>query len=143
MRYYDRDKLVQKSVRLAPASATMAPGGPPAPGPGYGGASAATPGTGVGPRESPFGPAPAPRESPLRLGPTTGGGGRLLNRIDQMADNLAPRISTVYNPEAMVELQRSVAQLTAEVKNLSDRLKALEARQGGSPPAPGPGLGNP
>src|SRR5207247_18411 len=94
----------------------------------------ATPGSGAAPRTgsgfgSPFAPGPAAGAAdPQRLG--AGGGRPLLDRIERIADNLAPQpLSTVYNPQAFAALQ-------ARVDQLENRLRALESRTGGSPATP-------
>jgi len=107
------------AVRLAQA------GGASAPGPSAGGTA---PGFATPPRAGGFGAVPS-----------AGGSGRpLLDRIERLADSVAPRpSSTVYDPEAFAALQQRVTQLES-------RLRALESRLGGSSSSPGtPGSATP
>src|SRR5439155_3867127 len=91
-----------------------------------------TPGAGAAPRtgtgfSSPFapGPAAAPTDNPQR--PGAGGSRPLLDRIERIADNVAPRPpSTVYNPQAFADLQ-------ARVNDLESRLRMLENKAGIAP----------
>src|SRR5207245_1287150 len=115
------------NVRLAQAGAAPGPAG-----------GAATPGSGAAPRSgggfsAPGGGFSAPA-TPTAPGPGAGLGanGRLLDRIERIGDNLAPRpLSTVYNPEAFAALQ-------ARVEQLENRLRAIESRMGGSPTGAAP-----
>jgi len=53
-----------------------------------------------------------------------------LDRIERIADNVAPRPpSTVYNPQAFADLQ-------ARVNDLESRLRMLENKAGIAPAAP-------
>ena len=64
-------------------------------------------------------------------------GGRLLDRVERIADNLAPRpLSTVYNPQAFADLQ-------ARVDQLEIRLRALESKAGITPTGSGAPAGSP
>jgi len=88
---------------------------------------------------TPPGSAPGTTDT-QRFGQGISPGTRLLDRVERIADNLAPRpLSTVYNPQAFADLQMRVDQLEA-------RLRALESKAGitptgsapaGSPAAPG------
>jgi membrane-associated protease RseP (regulator of RpoE activity) len=100
------------AVRLAQA------GGASPPGPAAGGT---TPGFATPPRAGGFGGVP----------PAGGSGRPLLDRIERLADSVAPRpSSTVYDPEAFAALQQRVIQLES-------RLRALESRLGGGSSSPG------
>jgi S1-C subfamily serine protease len=107
------------AIRLAQA------GGASAPGPAAGGT---TPGFAAPPRAGGFGGVP----------PAGGTGRPLLDRIERLADSVAPRpSSTVYDPEAF-------AALLARVGQLENRVRALESRLGGSSSSPGtPGSATP
>jgi hypothetical protein len=84
-----------------------------------------------------FGSPPAPGSTPgatdaPRLSPGT----RLMDRVERIADNLAPRpLSTVYNPQAFADLQMRVDQLEA-------RLRALESKAGITPTGSAPSGGS-
>jgi hypothetical protein len=81
------------------------------------------------------------------LAPGAGSNRPLLSRIEGMADRISrgslpgvPRptaLSTVYDPFQMAALQKSVEELTAAVHGLEQRLAAIEAKVGVSPPAEG------
>jgi hypothetical protein len=121
--YYDSsDRFYKKFVRLGEIPATGA-----AMAPGSGGFAA--PGT-----------AP-PAETNPRSG-LSGRGRPLINMAENLGRNagLIPTgptgPSTVYDPLAMAALQQSVAELTASVKSLEERLRALEGRAGGPAGAP-------
>lgn len=63
-------------------------------------------------------------------------GTRLMDRVERIADNLAPRaLSTVYNPQAFADLQMRVDQLEA-------RLRALESKVGITPTGSAPSGGS-
>jgi membrane-associated protease RseP (regulator of RpoE activity) len=139
--YFDGDRIDRKNVRLGPASAIVAPGGP---------SAMATPRS---PATSGYGAPPAPGAAPpdggLRFG---GGGGRpLLQKIERAADNLGrPTGTTVYDPLAMAALQARVLELSDSIKALEERMRLLENKLGvsastttpGTPPA-APGFGPP
>jgi hypothetical protein len=142
------------NVRLAQAGAPA--------GTASGAGSPSAPATGAAPRSGGFGvpgggfgapsaPSSTPTATdPQRLAPGT----RLLDRVERIADNLAPRaLSTVYNPQAFADLQMRVEQLENRVRALESKLGGASAAPGGSPAAPGfnapaapsttPGTGSP
>jgi hypothetical protein len=158
LRFYVGETLSQKTVRLAAAGAST---------------SASLAGPEATPRRPgasfpPGGPPVArPAVSPTDAAPSTAGSATrpLINRVERNPDNFRPPTagndrfgpSTVYNPQDIAELRKSVAELTAAIGSLEERLKAIESRQGGSSSVPaspsgtqpptipgsGPGLGSP
>jgi S1-C subfamily serine protease len=68
-------------------------------------------------------------------------GTRLMDRVERIADNLAPRpLSTVYNPQAFADLQMRVDQLEARLRALENKAGIAptgSAPTGGSTTAPG------
>ncbi len=149
--YFDsNDRFGKKSVRLGEIPATGAPA------PGTGGFAA--PGGGFGGTQGTVPPAEASPRSGL-----SGRGRPLINMAENLGRNagLIPTgptgPSTVYDPLAMAALQQSVVELTASVKSLEERLRAMEGRMGGagapasslpastfgSPQTPGFGTGQP
>jgi serine protease Do len=133
IRYRDGESASEirtTTVRLAQAGApAAAPSG------------AATPGTGLAPRTgSGSNPPGAFAPGPFAPGPGSAGlspGGRLLDRVERIADNLAPRpLSTVYDPQAFASLQ-------ARVEQLESRLRALENKAGITPSGSGAPAGSP
>ena len=117
------------NVRLAQAGAPAAGGAavPSGTAPRTGGFSAQGGGPG-----SPAGPGSVPGVPP---------GTRLMDRIERIADNLAPRpLSTVYNPQAFADLQMRVDQLEARLRALENKAgiaPTSSAPTGGSTTAPG------
>ncbi len=119
IRYHDGapgSEIRTINVRLAQAGAPAA--------------GAAAPGSGAASRSgggfsAPGGGATSPAAP--GSGPGLPPGTRLMDRIERIADNLAPRpLSTVYNPQAFADLQMRVDQLEA-------RLRALESKAGITP----------
>ncbi|MBW8884288.1 MAG: PDZ domain-containing protein [Planctomycetia bacterium] len=122
------------NVRLAQAGAAGSAGAAPT----SGGAFAPRSSGGFSPSGGGFSAPTAPGTAPgatdaQRLSP----GSRLLDRVERIADNLAPRpLSTVYNPQAFADLQTRVDQLEA-------RLRALESKGGMTPTGSGAPAGSP
>ena len=107
--YYEGSRLNRKLVRLGAAGGAAAPAISP---------SAPSTAPGIG------GSGPSSRP--------------LLSRIERMADNFTrpSPVTTVYDPQAMADLQARVSELTDSVRALEARLGALEARLGGAGTAP-------
>ena len=75
--------------------------------------------------------------------------GQVERRVDNFVRGGVSGPSTVYDPSAMADLKRQVADLTATVKSLEERLRALEGNRGagaaaGTTPVPAvtPGFGS-
>ncbi len=107
--YFEGPRIQRKTVTLAPASATAAPGSlPRLPG-----------GSMAGGMSSDRG---------------------LLGQAERKVDNFVrggvSGPSTVYDPSAMAALQAQVSELSATIKSLEERLRALEGNRGGSSIAP-------
>ena len=58
----------------------------------------------------------------------------LIGRVERMVDGFergsGRNLSTVYDPYVVAKLQEQVADLTASVKSLEERLRALEGSRG-------------
>jgi len=101
----------------------------------------------LAPASAPAAPGSLPRASGGMSGERS-----MLGQVERRVDNFVrggvSGPSTVYDPSAMAELQRQVGELTATVKSLEERLRALEGNRGigaaaGATPAPAvtPGFG--
>lgn len=63
----------------------------------------------------------------------------LLGRVERMVDDASiPRLSTVYDPREMADLQQRVNQLAEQLQRIEARLKAIEGQSAG-PAAGAPG----
>src|SRR4029453_14580303 len=123
--YYEGDRLNRKSVRLAAPTATP-PGSPSGiAGPGGAGYLPDVGGFDV-PPAPPTGSAPG-GVTP-RLGPGPGVNRPLLQKIEELAENLArpTGTTTVYDPLAMAALQTRGAQLSDKAKDLGESIKVFE-----------------
>jgi len=129
------------NVRLAQAGAAGSAGTAPTPG----GAFAPRSSGGFSPPGGGFSAPTAPGTAPgatdaQRLSP----GSRLLDRVERIADNLAPRpLSTVYNPQAFADLQTRVDQLEARLRALESKGGMTPTGSGASAGSPTPGFGSP
>jgi hypothetical protein len=95
----------------------------------------------LGPTAAGIVPGIPPAPGPLGLG---GGGERpLINRIERAVDSFAGGRgpSTVFDPSEMAALKTRVEELTEQLRQMEERLKALEGRGGAAPAAPAPALG--
>jgi hypothetical protein len=86
-------------------------------------------------RLAPAGGGVPPREGPLGSGFGAPGGDRnFLNQVEKIVDGLAPPRgpSTVYNPRDLAALQARVTELTEQLKAMEARLRALEGKTSGT-----------